>query len=176
MVHKALEKRVRDGKPLPLNLQHLEKYAARFANASGQIMTEQQLCIDKEFNPCDWFGKDAWCRAILDLAIVNEETAVLVDYKTGKITDDFTQLRLAAVMFMLHMPKVQKCTICYMWTKHKSITSEEFTRDQIKETISDIMPRLGRYNYAHWNKEFEPRPGWLCKKYCPVIKCPYNGE
>ena len=176
MVHKALENRVKSGTPLPLNLTHLEKYAARFAEAPGNKLTEQQLCIDKNFAPCDWFSKEAWCRSILDLAIVSGSKAVLVDYKTGKISEDFTQMRLAAVMFMLHMPDVQETTICYLWTKHKRITSEIFTRAQIKELISEMMPRLNHYNAAHANKDFPPRPGWLCKNYCPVIKCPHNGE
>jgi RecB family exonuclease len=176
MVHEALEKRVRDNQPLPLNLQHLEQYVAHFANANGTKMTEQKLCIDKEFNACDWFSKDAWCRAILDLAIINDKQAVVVDYKTGRISEDFTQLRVATALLMLHMPKLQQANICYLWTKEKQVTSEVFTRDEIGPLIVEMTPRLERYNKAHWEKEFPPRAGFLCKKYCPVVKCPYNGE
>lgn len=178
MVHKALEKRVASNKPLPMNLRHLEKYAAMLAGATGEKLTEQQLAIDKGFEPCDWFSKQVWCRAILDLAIINDSHAVVVDYKTGKINNDFTQLRLAAVMLMLHEPRIQTVDPCYLWTKEKTLTKDEvrLTRDDIKAVILELLPRVKRYEKAHRVEEFPARPGFLCKRYCPVTSCPYHGE
>ena len=130
LVHKALELRVSKKKPMPLNLRYLEKYAAQLANAKGDKLTEQQLAIDANFEPCDWFSKQTWCRAILDLAIVRDGHALVFDYKTGKISDDFTQLRLAGVLLMLHMPEIQTVDLSYLWTKDKKITSYERTLDR----------------------------------------------
>lgn len=178
LVHKALELRVGKGKPLPLNLQHLERYAKLLADSEGVKLTEQQLCIDNMFNPCDWFGKDAWCRAIIDLAIVKDTHALILDYKTGKISDDFTQLRLAGVMLMLHKPEIQTVELGYLWTKDKKLTRDDtcLTRADIKRVVSDLMPRIKKYETAHRTENFPARPGFLCKKYCPVKACPHNGE
>jgi len=179
MVHKALEQRVSKGTPMPLNLRHLEKYAKLLADANGKKLTEQQLCIDNMFNPCDWFGKEAWCRAILDLAIIKGSHAIVFDYKTGKISYDFTQLKLAGVMLMLHEPEIQTIELCYLWTKDKKLTRDEdghLTRNDIKTVILDLMPRIKKYEKAHRTESFPARPGFLCRKYCPVKQCPYHGE
>ena len=178
MVHKALELRVGKKKPLPLNLRYLEKYAALLANAKGKKLCEQQLAIDSGFEPCDWFSKQTWCRAILDLAIINHGHAVVFDYKTGRISSDFTQLRLAGVLLMLHMPEVQTVDLSYLWTKEKTITSYEdrLTREDIKTVVLEMMPRIKKYERAHRMESFPARPGFLCKKWCPVKQCPYHGE
>jgi hypothetical protein len=178
MVHKALELRVGKNKPLPLNLRFLERYAALLANATGKKLCEQQLAIDSNFEPCDWFSKQTWCRAILDLAIINNGHAVVVDYKTGKISSDFTQLRLAGVLLMLHEPEIQTVDLSYLWTKDKTITKYEgrLTREDIKVVVLEMMPRIKKYERAHRMESFPARPGFLCKKWCPVKQCPYHGE
>ncbi len=178
LVHKALEKRVSKGTKLPMNLRHLEKYAKLLADSSGTKLTEQQLSIDNMFNPSDWFAKTTWCRAILDLAIIKGNYAIVFDYKTGKISHDFTQLRLAGVLLMLHEPEIQKIELCYLWTKDKKITRDDklLTRDDIKTVIIELMPRIKKYETAHRNQNFPARPGYLCKRYCPIVKCPHHGE
>ena len=178
LVHKALELRVGKGKAMPLNLRYLEKYAKLLAEAKGDKLTEQQLAIDSNFEPCDWFSKQTWCRAILDLAIVLGTHGVVFDYKTGKISSDFTQLRLAAVLLMLHMPEIQTVDLAYLWTKEKKITKYEQTlsRDDIKTVVLELMPRIKKYERAHRLESFPARPGFLCKSWCPVVKCPHHGE
>lgn len=178
LVHKALELRISKSKPLPLNLRFLEKYAALLEKAKGEKLTEQQLAVDNNFEPCDWFSKATWCRAIIDLAIVRPPHAVVFDYKTGKISDDFTQLRLAGVLLMLHMPEIQTVELAYLWTKDKKITRYErtLTRDDIKTVVLELMPRIKMYERAHRMESFPARPGFLCKKFCPVVACPHHGE
>ena len=170
--------RVGKGKPLPLNLRHLEKHAGLLASAKGTKLCEQQLAIDNGFEPCDWFSKETWCRAIIDLAIVKPPHAIVFDYKTGKISSDFTQLTLAGVLLMLHMPEIETVDLSYLWTKDKKITSYErsLTREDIKLVVTELMPRIKHYEKAHRIESFPARPGFLCKKYCPVKACPYHGE
>ena len=177
-VHKALELRVGNKTPLPLELRYLERYADRLCKASGTKLTEQQLAIDRNFQPCSWFAKNTWCRAIIDLAIVNAPHAVVFDYKTGKISDDFTQLRLAGALLMLHMPEIETLDLSYLWTKDKQVTKYdgEFTRDSVKEVITELAPRVKRYEKAHVEQAFPARPSGLCKRYCPVRQCPHHGE
>ena len=179
LVHKALEKRVSVGTKLPMNLKHLEKYADKLHKAEGEKLTEQQLAIDNNFEPCDWFSKDTYCRAIIDLAIINLPHGIVIDYKTGKISHDFTQLRLAGVMLMLHKPEIQTLDLAYLWTKEKKLTKDDagvLNRANIKTVVSELMPRVKKYEQAHRKEEFPARPGYLCKNHCPVKKCKYHGE
>ena len=178
-VHKALEDRVSDGKKLPMHLKHLEKYASKLYEAKGEKLTEQQLAIDNNFQPCDWFSKDTYCRAIIDLAIINLPHGIVIDYKTGKISHDFTQLRLAGVMLMLHEPEIQTLDLAYLWTKEKKLTKDDagaLNRADIKTVISELMPRIRKYERAHRIDSFPARPGFLCRNYCPVKQCKYHGE
>lgn len=179
LVHKALELRVSKDKPMPLNLRYLDKYAKLIAESKGEKLTEQQLAIDNNFSPCGWFDKKTWCRAILDLAIINGTHAVVIDYKTGKISSDFTQLRLAGVLLMLHMPELQTVDLSYLWTKDKKITKYDegpLTRDDIKTVVTELMPRIKKYERAHRMESFPARPGFLCKNWCHIKTCPYHGE
>ena len=178
LVHKALEKRVGKGVPLPLNLRYLEKYADTLANSKGEKLTEQQLAIDANFEPCDWFSKDTWCRGIIDLAVLNLPHGVVVDYKTGKISDDYTQLILSGALLMLHEPEIQTLDLCFLWTKDKKITryGERMTRSDIKNVILELMPRNKNYEHAHRSESFPARPNYLCRKFCPVTACPFHGE
>ena len=175
MVHKALELRVGSGKDLPTNLKHLEPIAAKFANAPGQKFVEQQLALTKDLTPTGWFDKNVWIRAIVDLAIINGSKAVIVDWKTGKVDDDFTQQRAAATVLMQCHPEVDVVQMMYYFTAHKKLTHEELHREDIKHVWARLLPRIKKYTYAHQHDEFPARPSGLCKRHCPITSCPHNG-
>lgn len=174
-VHKALELRVGEGKPLSGDLQFLEPIAAKFANASGTKYAEQQLALDDNFKPCGWFDKTTWIRAIIDLAIVSGDRALLVDWKTGKMSGDFTQQQVAACIFFIFHPEVNTIDLMYYWIKDRKATTETLTREDTKHVWSPLMKRVRKYTLAHTLHEFPPRTSGLCKNHCPVKSCPHNG-
>jgi CRISPR/Cas system-associated exonuclease Cas4 (RecB family) len=171
-VHKALEMRIKNGKKLPEHLKPLESMMAKLAAAPGMKMTEYQLAIDSAYAPCSWFEKTAYCRAIVDLGIVAGNKAVLFDYKTGKISDDFTQMRLTGAVFFQHHPEVEEVKLVYLWIKAQKPTIEVMHRDEIPAVWTALLPRINRYQHAFQKEEFPARQGWHCK-YCPVKTCPY---
>ena len=176
-IHKALELRVRDGKRLPMEFTHLEPIAKRFAEPEAQpeILVEQQLAIDENMQPCDWFSKEAWCRAIIDYLAIKGETAVVCDYKTGRMYDDFTQLKLCAALVMLYREDVNMVQVVYWWTKDKKLTRDWFAREDLPELWNELLPRLERYDAAFKRDEFPARKNGLCGRFCPVKDCKYNG-
>jgi len=174
-VHKAIELFITSAQPLPADLQHLMPVLDKFVSAPGEKHAEQQLAITKDLTPTGWFDKDVWCRAIVDLAVVNGDRAVLCDWKTGKIDDDFTQQRAAAALFFIHYPEVERITMMYYWIKDKKATSEELVRPDVRHVWRVLMPRVAKYTYAHEKTEFPPKPSGLCKRHCPVKSCPHNG-
>lgn len=174
-VHKALELRVAKGKKLPIDLSHLEPVAAKFAAAPGEKLVEQKLAITKDFQPTGWFDPDVWFRAIIDLAIVNPPKAVVVDYKTGKMSNDFIQLNLATAVFFLHEPEADEAKVMFYWTKHKKPTSSTLHREDIPTVWNEALPRVKKLEAAHAKTDFPARPSGLCRRYCPVKTCPYFG-
>jgi len=173
--HKAIELRIGKGKKLPLQFQHLEPIIAKFADASGTIMVEQQLALNQKFQPTGWFDNDVWVRAVIDYAVVSGSTALVVDWKTGKISDDFTQQKLAAAIFMIFHPEVKTINCMFYWLKDKKPTVQALNRSDMKHVWAPMLRRVMAYTQAHEQSNFPPRPSGLCKKYCPVTACPHHG-
>jgi CRISPR/Cas system-associated exonuclease Cas4 (RecB family) len=73
------------------------------------VLAEQQNALTEQWTPASWFGKDAWLRIIVDLAIIlhTEKRARLVDHKTGRVnTEGAQQLELYAIWGFLTYPDV----------------------------------------------------------------------
>lgn len=171
-VHTAFAAYIKKGKPLPMHLQQYTKYLAPIKASPGEHIVEQKLAINADYEPTGWFDKDVYCRVISDLTTINGPNAVMWDWKTGKPSTDFSQLRLSAAVTFLLAP-VEKITMAYLWLKNKTITSDTIHRSEAPEVWSSLAPRLARYQAAHEKQEFPARPSYLCR-YCPVTSCPYN--
>jgi hypothetical protein len=171
-VHKALELRVGRGVPLPDHLGHLEGIAYQLFNTPGLKETELQMAINESHEPVGWFDKDVYCRSIADLAINVGTKAALFDYKTGKKSGEFLQLKLTGALYFQHHPKIESIKCAFVWTKDRSVTMDVLRREQLPDVWSAIAPRVDRYQEAFAKTEFPPRPGYHCR-WCPVQTCPY---
>lgn len=171
-VHKALELRVAHGKPLPGHLAHLEPLSQSIVGDPGIKRTELQMAINAALEPTDWFAKDVYCRAIADLAVDRGRFAALFDYKTGKKSEDFMQLKLTSVLYFQHQPEVERIKCAFVWIKDKSVSTIDISRDEAGEVWSEMAPRIERYQAAFREDEFPPRPGRHCR-WCVVKGCPY---
>ncbi len=172
-VHVAMFKRVIDGVPLPIKLRQHEKLAARFANAKGEKHGEMQLALNKKFEPRDWFAKDVWVRAILDLLIVRGTTAVLVDWKTGKRKERYDQLRLAAAVLSRYMPEIEEFTLLFVWLKDGEISDPvTITKSEMRGVWIEFLPRVKEMTDAIKTTTFPATSSGLCG-WCPVTSCPH---
>lgn len=171
--HKAAELFVRNGKALPIHMRHWEGTLQMLRDAPGEKMIEQQIALDISWKPVEWFAKDAWLRVKSDITIVNGKEGVQFDYKTGKVKDDFTQLRLnSAVTFHL-APEIERITHAFLWVKSNEVSPEKMTRAQVPDFWAKMLPRVAKYQEAHDKNEFPPRPCFLCKGYCRDKTCQY---
>jgi hypothetical protein len=171
-VHLAFAEYFKKGKPLPLHMTQYTKYLAAIKQYPGTFITEQKLAINANYEPTGWFDSDVYCRIISDLTILNGDSAVMWDWKTGKIKDDFTQLRLAGAVMFLLVPELKRIVLAYFWLKNKQITKEVMTRDEMPDVWSKLLPRIQRYQDAHAALAFPPKPSWLCG-FCPLNSCPH---
>lgn len=64
---------------------------------------EMQVAFNKDLKQVDWFGWDAWLRAILDLYILEDDKkAIIIDYKTGRRKNEHVdQANMYAAVFYL---------------------------------------------------------------------------
>lgn len=175
-VHKALADRLDKGIELPKPMKEYEKWAALLSEGGGTIYVEQKLAITKDFGKTSWFGDDAWFRGIGDVIKINGPVALIVDYKTGKILEDGSQLALMAACVFAHHPEVRRVRSEFIWLKEDATTRADFTREGMATIWKSLWPRIEQLEEAHKTMTFPPKPGGLCKRYCPVSFCPHHGE
>lgn len=178
MLHKALADAISGKAPLGSTFTHLQPWVdkvAGFSNGSAKILVEQQLAIRQDLSATEWFGKDAWYRGIADVIKIVGPVAVVLDWKTGKIVDDGVQLALMAQCVFAHHPDVQKIRTEFVWLKEDATTRADFTRDDMAKVWAGLLPRVHVLENAYKMTNFPPKPGGLCRKYCPVRQCPHNG-
>jgi hypothetical protein len=171
-VHKAFAEYFKKNKSLPMHLTQYQKFLSPIKAAPGAKIVEQKVAINAKYEGTGWFDADVYCRVISDLTIINDERAVMWDWKTGKPSDDFTQLKLAAAVTFLLAPDVQHITMAYLWLKTKRATFDKIARDEAPLVWAELNPRLPRYQAAHVAGDFPARPSRLCC-YCPDKSCPY---
>ena len=172
-VHDAMYQRVLKGVPLPLPIRHYEKWAAAFEKRPGEKHGEMKLCLNNKFEPVDWFAKDAWVRAVVDLLIIDGDTATIVDWKTGKPRLDWTQLMITAAVLSRLMPEINTFKLVFVWLREAKINTEVITKPELKGVWNEILPRVKAIEVAKKTTEFPATESGLCR-YCPVSQCPHH--
>lgn len=175
VVHKSLELRVTQAKPLIPELSHMEPFMQTLMSWPGEKLAEEgsgQLCINDKFEPVDWFAKDAWCRGIIDIGVrLSDDTIWQGDYKTGKRRPGSTQLMLAAALRMHTEPAINTVKSAYIWLKGEKgrLDSEQYTRAQLPEIWQEFMPKVKKLEVAYQEDRWPPKPSGLCP-WCPANK------
>lgn len=172
-VHAVMFHRVINGKALPVPLRQHEKMAAKFAGADGQKYGEMKMCLNDKFEPVDWFAKDAWVRAIIDLLIVRGKTAIIVDWKTGKRKDEFDQLELSAAVLSRYMPEIEEFRLVFVWLRDQEITPPKtIMKADMKQVWLKFLPKVKEIEDARKTTNFPATESGLCG-WCPVTTCPH---
>lgn len=184
-VHKAMAARCGEkAVPLPKSMEGYEKWAGRVVTPPGKILVEQQLAIDENFTATSWFDSDAkkegrplpWYRGVADVLKLNGAVALAIDWKTGKVLDDAPQLALLAACIFAHYPEVKVIRTEFIWLKEDAQTRQDFRRADMAAFWRGIYPRIETLENAHKTSDYPPKPGYLCRSYCPVTSCPHCGE
>lgn len=180
ITHKSIEDYVLRGKELPIGLVHMKKiyepYRQMRIEHPDKVYGEQKLAINGDYVPTGWFADDVWFRTIIDLMVVGDKTAVILDHKTGKVKTDMTQLELMAAVTFLVQPQLELVKAGYSWTKTGKITGKEVSAEDCIGVWNKILPRVAKLQEAFDTACFPPKPSGLCKRYCPVESCPHHGS
>jgi hypothetical protein len=175
-LHDAFAKHLDKGKPLPDTMTQYQPLLDRMKAMPGKTYVEQKYAITKDFGPTEFFARDAWFRGIGDIVKVYGEFAYCGDYKTGKVVEDSEQLSLMAACIFAHFPEVNAVRTEFLWLKDDAITRATFRREDMPNVWNGILPDVKKYEMAVLNSEFPAKPGYLCRSWCSVKSCPYNGK
>ena len=169
--HKQIEDYIKVGteitEPVAQNaLPYLNSIKAQDAKV------EWKWGLTKDFEPCDFFSPNVAYRGVVDyLGMLDGGRAFVVDWKTGKVKDDFEQMDLFALATFLCFDGVQKIRGMYVWLKPNTHTKKDYIRadvDRLKEQVQEkAQPILLRIEPG----ELPVKPSGLCRGWCPVQHC-----
>jgi hypothetical protein len=152
-----------------------------FRYMPGKLYVEHQMALDEKHQPVDFKDwNNAWLRAVSDALVVNGEVATNVDWKFGKPRDGDDQLRLSSAVIFAHFPRVQRVESVFVYFENK-IVSPTYTYDRsgVMDTWSEYGRRYSELLRAARSPDLSvwvPKPSGLCKKWCPVTTCEFNGN
>jgi len=173
-VHKALENYVRDGKELALNYLRFKGVVDELIAIPGEKYAEYEMALGKDKLPCAFDDPNRWVRGIVDLLIVDNDYAFIVDYKTGSNRyPDPKQLRLMALMTFAHFPQVNKIKAGLLFVMHNSFITEEYKREDIENSWSKFIVSLSRLDNSYETNTWVANSTPLCR-FCPVKACEFN--
>lgn len=175
-VHEGFAKSLSEGTPLPAELTAYQHWVDRVKDGPGDLYVEQKYAITKDFAKTSWFAPDAWYRGIGDVVRIDGPVGLVLDWKTGKITVDSVQLLLMAQCIFSHFPTVQKVRSEFVWLKDDCSTPEVYTKQDVADGWYGVLARLEDLERAHLLQSYPPKPGFLCKRYCPVTICAFHGK
>lgn len=100
----------------------------------------------------------------------------LVTHNTGKRKPDSKQLKIFALLIFAHYPEVERVNTAFVWLQTGKVDTERFHRKDIPVLWQDILPEVRRFELAHKNQTWTPKPSGLCRGWCPVTTCSFNEE
>ena len=133
----------------------------------GQKLFEHQMAVNRQLQPVDWFAKDVWIRSIADVLVINGDTAYCLDYKTGKVKDNPTQLQLFAAMVMWLYPQVNTVKTSFIWLKFDDVTNAKYERRFLDSLWRALEPRFDKVQEVIDLGVFDTKPSGLCP-WCPA--------
>jgi hypothetical protein len=176
--HAALERSARLRKPLEGRFEVYQWVADIILKAKGELRPEVRLGIKRDFSACDFFDNDVWLRGNADLTIDYGNWAWALDYKTGKKKRNSKQLMLMALLLFARFPKLDKILTSFLWLQEpvQKPEIETFYRAQIPELWGNFLPLMKEIEECYEREIWYKRQNGLCKAWCPVLGCEYNGR
>lgn len=178
-VHKAAEDYIGKGVPIPEKYIDILKAPLDRLNAmEGEKHCELRLGLTQGLEPCGFFDPDVWWRGVADLIIIKDDSAYVVDYKTGKSSKyaDTKQLELLSLAVFKHFPQVKKIKGGLLFVVANDLIKANYEQDKAGVYWTKWLEDTGRLEAAITNDVWNAKPNFTCRQYCPVHDCQHNGK
>lgn len=168
-IHKMAEDYVNKGGRLKEELKLYEKMFKEVRELKKrkdvEIFTELQNALTEKWTATTWFGKDAWVRVIVDLAVImhGEKRARLIDHKTGKVNlEGAQQLELYAIWGFLTYPDVDTID-GELWFLDQLLVNRHVVTFHRKDLKKLITRWTNRAKPLLKDTKFAPKPNQKCR-------------
>jgi hypothetical protein len=173
LVHSEMEKRLRDGTPLPSTMTQYESFVpAKTQRLRGLVEFKMGIRDDGTF--CGFFADEVWLRGKLDFGLVDHEqhTACIMDWKTGKVREDPDELEIYGMLLKAKYPDLTKIAGWYVWLKEKRMGKVHDLSDA-NGKLASVKHRTQRIQEAADMDAWAPRESPLCG-WCGVKTCEFH--
>jgi hypothetical protein len=175
--HLAAEEYIRDNTELPKKFSFAKDMLDSLVSKTGEKLCEQKFGITESLEPCDFFSEHVWFRGIADLVILNESSAWVIDYKTGKSAKyaDKGQLELMALALFAHYPNITHVRAGLVFVVCNVLIKDEYADFDKPKLWEKWLSKYKTMEIAAANDVWNPKPSGLCRRHCPVTVCVHNG-
>lgn len=174
-VHTAFEDSIKSNGviPLPEKMNQWQPLVDKvLAMSAREILAEVPVALDANFRAVDWDSEQCWTRGVIDLLVIGDTTAVVIDWKTGK-RKPTQQLKLYAAYVFAMYPRVDVVHAAFAWLPSKQMDKESIARSEAPTIWQGFIERVARLRSAHERDSWPERPSGLCNGWCPVSTCQY---
>lgn len=178
-LHEQAELFVRDGRPLDPSFAMMQPMLDALVAMPGRKFPELEMALRSDLTPCAFKDPNYWVRGIADLVIVDDDnmTARVYDYKSGSNKYPKTdQLTLMALLIFKLFPHVKSVSGGLLFVLKNTVTKHRVAREQETELWGRYRERIARLEQAHATGVWNPTQSGLCRRYCGVLNCPFNGR
>lgn len=138
----------------------------------GKASINTVLAVDERFSQCT--ADKAWLKSKVHYIRATEKEALLFEWRTGaKEPND--ALKLSAALYFCLNPVCESLQCQTIWFRANKIERNKYTRADMGNLFKQFIPVYERFRSAHEHNEWPAQPCGLCKKYCNVKDCKYNG-
>ena len=175
----ALESRIRDGIMLPAEFAHLEPMVAKVLEFPGIRYVEHKLAFNDNGVPIPYWDKAGYFRGAADLMIFDQEKGDLriFDWKSGKPRTNKDQLDRMALAAYQCSKGVKKIRAAFVYPLLAAPVQAETYHDTDMPRLMQLLQHdIKRVDTAIELNQFPPSPSGLCKQWCDVLSCTFNGR
>lgn len=177
-VHAALEGYV-NGTPIPDMYSQFKPVVDALLAKPGRRFPEMEMAVTAELHPCDWKSPQAWARGISDLTLIDDDAlkAIIVDFKTGNNKyPDRDQLVLMSLLTFAHFPHIMKINSALLFIVKGTMVKMQMRREQADQFWWKYRERVACIEASYANNVWNPKQSGLCKAWCPILSCEFNGK
>jgi len=178
-LHEQAELFVKNGRPLDKDFAFMQPTMDGLMAMPGRKITEMEMALTADLQPCGFKDPNVWVRGIADLAVIDDEnmTARVFDYKSGSDKyPDTDQLTLMSLMLFKIYPHLRHITSGLLFVLKGTVTKHRVNSEQQDALWWRYRERVGRIDASIANNVWNPKQSGLCKNYCPVTTCAFNGR
>ena len=175
-IHKIAHEYVEQDKPIPQKYSNIEPALKSLKDMEGKKLCENKLGLTIDFKPCGFFDKNVWWRGIADIIIVQGDTIITVDYKTGTKSKyaDLKQLEILALALFKHYPEVKRVKAGLLFLFADDFVKTVYSADSQAELWTGWISDVGQLETSVINNVWNAKPNFTCRGWCPVHSCDHN--